>query len=204
VLSNDGRRLARQIDRYQVEVRDVKEGGPALLTTETGRSHHQVQVYLGENWLALEVGNYKHVIRWDRGSLEVHHGLADLSVLLDKFFGPPGSLRRYDGATIRTLKKAWLKEPDRFMDAHRYVSAASVRVEVLALVDRFGQVAILDLDKHLICMFFVYRHELAAWMPSDVRWGPAHLTGGPATPSAGEHIAKALCAASRRGKGGHP
>jgi hypothetical protein len=82
----------------------------------------------------------------------------------------------------------------------RFVSAA--KADFIALVDRFGQVAILDLDKQLICVFFVYRKEIAAWMPNDIRWGPARLTGGPASASAGEHIAKALCAACRRGKGG--
>jgi hypothetical protein len=193
-LSQDGRRLAKQVDRYLVEARDVSEGGPALLITATGRSHHQVDAHLGDHWLALEVGNYKHVIRWERENLEVHHGLASLSSLLDRAFGPPDGLRRYVEANLAQLGKV------RANDSHRFVSAA--KADVVALVDRFGQVAMLDLDNHLVCMFFVYRHKLAAWMPTEVRWGPAHLTGGPATPSAGQKIAKALSAACRRGKGG--
>jgi hypothetical protein len=187
VLSHDGRRLARQTDTRQVEVRDVIDGGPALLETSIGGSHSQLEVFLGDYWIAFQVGHNEHLIRWDRDNLQIHHGQGKLSHLKEGMM----EHRQSREANRRFLIKFWPYDLQRFVSACHF--------KVTALLDRFGQVAILDADKHLICIFFVFRHELAAWMPPDIRWGPAHLTGGPATPSAGAKIAQALCEACSRG-----
>jgi hypothetical protein len=79
-------------------------------------------------------------------------------------------------------------DPERF----RPVAANGLTV----VGDAFGQAAILDARQELVCMFFPYRNQLAAWMPDGTRWGPASLTGGPPTPQALEKIGHALRAAA--------
>jgi hypothetical protein len=63
---------------------------------------------------------------------------------------------------------------------------------VIVLVDRYSQIALLDRLWNLVCMFFVFRNQVAGWMPDGTLYGPAALTGGPETPNAAERIARRL------------
>ena len=66
------------------------------------------------------------------------------------------------------------------------------------VVDFLGQVAILDRNGALVCMFFVFRDKIAAWMPDGTRVGPVPMIGGPPTPDGLERIAAALRLAGER------
>src|SRR5205807_1427060 len=83
-------------------------------------------------------------------------------------------------------------------DPKRFTLAAET--DVLAVADRFGQVAIFDCTHELVCMFFAFRDRLAAWMPDGTRFGPAAITGGPPTPDALDKLGRALRAASEAGR----
>jgi hypothetical protein len=64
--------------------------------------------------------------------------------------------------------------------------------QLVILVDKFGQLTVRDRSGQLVCMFFFYRNQFAAWMPDGTRLGPAALIGGAATPNALERIGMAL------------
>ncbi len=66
-------------------------------------------------------------------------------------------------------------------------------------MDRFSQVALFEHDGTLVCMFFAFRQQIAAWMPDGTCYGPVELLGRPATPGAAETIGEALHAAWERG-----
>jgi hypothetical protein len=78
------------------------------------------------------------------------------------------------------------------------------KAHLKVLVDVIGQISVLDLDDKLICMFFVFREQIAAWMPDGTRLGPVPIIGGPSTPDASRRIGMALLAASERGEERRP
>ncbi len=190
-LSADGEFLARQAggDRFQVSPVGRGEAGRGFLTTEGGFCQ-ETELLLGEpRWLALRTGKHQfHTLVWKRGVLEVRyfrsrkdddfHGLVQADVKQGRLVrGTVGGL---------PLGVSY--------DRHRFVAGA--QGDVLAAADRFGQVMIFDRQQNLVCMFFAFRDRLAAWMPDGTRYGPASLTGGPATPGALEKIGRALARAS--------
>jgi hypothetical protein len=82
-------------------------------------------------------------------------------------------------------------------DRKRFLEAAES--EITAVVDRFGQVALLDQGQKLVCMFFAFRDRFAAWMPDGTRFGPVSLTGRSPTNGAPEKIGRALLDAAEVG-----
>jgi len=74
------------------------------------------------------------------------------------------------------------------------------KAELIAFLDTFSQISILDVSGTLICMFFVYREQLAAWMPDGTRFGPSSMIRGPETPDARLKIGRALLAATELGR----
>ena len=65
-------------------------------------------------------------------------------------------------------------------------------LNVVAVVDVFGHVALYSRKPELQCVFFVFRDKLAAWMPDGTYFGPASVTGQPATPFALRRIGTRL------------
>ena len=66
------------------------------------------------------------------------------------------------------------------------------------VLDRFGQLAILDGNEELLAMFVAFRDRWAAWMPDGTRLGNLSLSLGPATPGAAENIGPGCCARAER------
>ena len=58
-------------------------------------------------------------------------------------------------------------------------------------LDLFGQVAFVR-EGRVTCLFIYRRGKVAAWAPDGVRYGPAELTGGPATPDALDRLGEVL------------
>jgi hypothetical protein len=201
-LSADGKLLARQLRNGCVEVRDTRGGGP-LLTTFVGGFAHGGQVLLGKRWLLLQAGkgNHYHLLRWDSGRLELRH-------TREGRWTPegPAVLAAED---LRPLIQAGLLDPwDASFevpapdgvpallhyDRERFIRAVAGAVTVV--LDRFGQVAILDAKNRVVCMFFAFRDGLSAWLPDGTCFGPASHTGAPPTPADLEKVGRALARAS--------
>jgi hypothetical protein len=179
ILSNDGTRLARKLPRDRLEIRAV--GSAATSVTRRGGYSGGPVLFLSDYALVLQTGNRRfHWLRWHRDALGVSH----------PHQGDP-ALRQ---ATTVSDKVTWARHGDvpAFLkyDPHRFGPAASRLV--LALTDRYGQVAIFDCDQCLVCMLFAIRGTLAGWMPDGTRFGPASLTGGPPTAGAMDKFGRAL------------
>jgi hypothetical protein len=189
-LSADGRLLAYQTDANRLAVHDLGRPGRLSLTPR-GRFHNNVAVQLGGQWLRIKVGSFDHLVRWDGDQLGLEKGAAAVRAYLRTSLA--GSSRSVEAGPVAPENL-----PSRVRhDAGRFRTMA--RSRVLAVVDVYGQVAVFDLAGELICMLFVYRQQIAAWMPDGTRYGPASLTGGPATPDALGKLAQALRAASQWG-----
>jgi hypothetical protein len=174
VLTRDGRRFARRVGDRQVEVRDVRGGPAPLLVTARGRTHSQIQVGFAGMSLVIRAGKHAHQIRWGRGPLELSRRLeAPMDRASNLYRGTPAHLQ-YD--------------PRRFV-------AMRADHGLTVVADVFGQVAVFDRDRDLICMFLAFRDQLAGWMPDGTRLGSVSLLGGRPSPDAPERIAAALRAA---------
>lgn len=182
-LSRDGRRIAWRLGDRQLVARVVGESGPPSLLTPKGRAHPDMGLDLGGDFLTVQTGRHSHMVCWDRGRLEFtwSGGVAVARVF--------GSLAARGGPT----RHASLADRGRF-------TLFAVMPNLTAAVDRFGQVALLDRSGELVCMFLVFRDQIAAWSPDGTRLGPVSMTGGPPTPAGEERIGAALLATSDAGR----
>jgi hypothetical protein len=193
-LSEDGEHLVRLVGEYWVEVNRVGDDNRLIFSTRAGGFSSRLRFVLGESWLFLATTkNHRHLVRWFRKGVERlswHNKEAGVNQDAYYFTKPP------DRTRVESTQKGVpaLGEYDR----ERFVLGASLYV--MAIADRFGQVAIFDVDQQLICMFFAFRERIAAWMPDGTRLGPASLTGGPETPDAATKIGEALSQACERGR----
>jgi hypothetical protein len=195
-LSADGRRLARQIAPRRVEVRDSDGAGFLWLTAE-GKCHHDVRAGLGDQWLLLRVGNWAHLLRWDGTTLAIRTNRSRrFSDFLMSELGE--TLLQRSQADTEPMPPSLL--PPASCDRQRFTSVV-YGFGRWALVDLFGQVAVCDCKGNVLAMFFVFRDQVAAWLPDGTRFGPASITGGPTTPGALTRIAQVLREASPQNGG---
>jgi hypothetical protein len=188
-LSADGRLLARLVRTSQVEIRDVAAGGPPLCVTLRGRFHDAVAVELGDSWLSIQVGETAHLVRWDEGRLVFSQARGSAAALIRSELVRAGLPTDGARAVSRPL-------PDFLREATGRFRAAAWR-DLIAVVDAHGQVALFTHAGELLCMFFAFRNQVAAWAPDGTCYGPQVLLGQRSTPGALERIGQALRAAWR-------
>lgn len=175
-LSANGTCLARETAASRVEVRQTGDSF-GVFALPVGRFHNDVDVLLEPGALHIHFARFHHTVRWTTGTLQSSVETAWRGVL------------RLEPANVPTLTS---------YDKERFVKAFGGNGSLIAVVDIFGQVAILDPSgEKLLAMFFAYRNQLAAWMPDGTRWGAGTLLDGPPTPDAASKIARVLHEASR-------
>jgi hypothetical protein len=189
ILSEDGKLIALRFRERQLEVRETSGAGQPVFVTAKGKTHHDLKLSLGRYGMVLHVSSYKNLIRWDRGRLDIST-MAEGSTRTE-FEAMPWAIDRPAGRSV--------PRPEMLdYDPRRFVACA--RAELTAVVDAFGQVALLDAEDRLLAMFVAFRGQVAAWMPDGTRLGPCHgpspLIDGPATPGAAEKIGRVLKEAS--------
>jgi hypothetical protein len=188
VLSRQGNLLAQQSKHAAFIVRDVIDGSAPMHLIPRGRFHNNIEAILGKDALLIGIGRYRHLIRWGGDRLE-HERYASQGPL-------PHRKRNYrDPRVDQAYPSGITPELDRLIsilrpDPRRFVTVQDGPINVL--VDRYSQLVLLDQLWNLVCMFFVFRNQVAAWMPDGTRYGPASLTGGPETPNAAERMAHRL------------
>jgi hypothetical protein len=186
LLSPDGRWLARQTAPNQVIVHEITRSPAPVFVTAKGRCHQDLYVEQGHHKMVVQIGNWLHLIRWDRGPLELAHTQGDRQAFLRKHLG--GVEPRFPGKATRLPCMAY--------DSARFRYAVQGEVDVV--VDVFGQLAVFDRAGTLVAMLFVFRNQIAAWLPDGTRYGPASIIGGPSTEGALEVMGRALRDACRR------
>jgi hypothetical protein len=193
-LSDDGLWLATAPMPSRVEVRAVTQGLPLRCQTPVGRFHSEVGLELGERWLLLRCHRDFYFICWHRGRLEgvLSNSMEWQQVAASALQGTTLA-RRGTSARTRALPPFLTYDPQRFR-----LAAWS---NLIAAVDRFGQVALFERSGELLCMLFAFRGQWAAWMPDGTRWGSEGLLGRPATPEGDRLIGQALQDAWDRGEG---
>ncbi len=186
-MSRDGRRIAWRSSSREVLVRDLEHVAPPMMVVNKGRAHSSLEVDLGAGFLSVQAGRHAHLIRWDGGRLVAIHFEGTTATLIERLggkLGPPSVWRAT--AWPGTVSPYW---KSRFF-------AAATKAGLTVAVDRLGQVSVFGPSENLLCMFFFFRHQFAAWAPDGTRMGPLPLIGGPETPSAPERIGKTLNDAS--------
>ena len=191
LLAPDGRKLARQTAETQFVVEDALHGGTPLSVTPVGGCHNNLTIELGEYWLALRIGGWLHLLTWHRESLGVGQVGASDPAFLRAF------LQQYGlNDNPEVSSHAGREEAGIFYDQKRF--RACVTNRLIAVSDAYSQVALFSQRQELLCMFFVFRDKLAAWMPDGTRYGPASVTGWSETPDALARIGKVLRDATER------
>ena len=176
LLSRDGRCLCRQTEACRWAVHQVAAPTEPPFLTRKGGFPQRLQIALDNQWLMLCTGERRYAwIRWDRSPLEVRQLRADPLLQDPDLWVVPGV-----AGTRAGLPECAQYDPERFV--------LGVTSDLVAVGDRFGQIAILDLQHQLICMVFAFRDQLAIWMPDGTCHGPASLTGRPPTLNALEKI----------------
>jgi hypothetical protein len=194
-LSSDGRLLARQVKPMRLEVLETRPGFPFRFVTRVGQFHPDVALELGECWLTLQVDRSVHLVRWDQGRLEFVWFRGAMGVAL----GVKEELAR---ARLPTegVKAEYGRVPDFLnrVNSGRFRAAAWNRL--VAVVSAFGEVAVFEPTGELVCMFFTFRQQIAAWMPDGTCHGPRALVGRGSTPGALDRMGKALWQAWERAR----
>ena len=134
------------------------------------------------------------VIRWDGDRLDARYARASRGVALGKLVGDENLL-----TGLVELTRDGLPELARY-DPQRFVAGATQ--SLVAVLDRFGQVAVFDRAQRLVAMFLAYKGQVAAWLPDGTRYGPPGVTGGPPTPGGPQRIARVLRQAEAGGRVG--
>jgi hypothetical protein len=192
-LSNDGRLLAFALGPNLVEVREVVRGLPWRFQTPVCRFHSDVGLTLGERWLTLQCPADVFFFRWDRGRLEVVCGTQSPGSIIQRELHDTDLARSGARAQPNALPPFLAYDPERFR-----LTAWS---NLLAVVDRFGQVALCERSGELVCMLFAFRGKWAAWLPDGTGWGSESLLGRPPTIGGDVRIGQALQEAWERGEG---
>jgi hypothetical protein len=177
MLSSDGCLLVSVPNRRasRATVQDLTRDCVVCFATPRGRFHSGLDVELGDSWMAIQIGKRRHLLCWADGPLELSRGRLDQTIIVK--------------SSSRATSKAQAASAFPY-DPKRWVQSVTRNVTVVVSV--YGELAVLDLRNRLFCMFYVFREQIAAWMPSGVRYGPPSITGGPETPGALEIIGKAL------------
>jgi hypothetical protein len=186
-LSRDGRFIAYPGAERQLKVRQVGDGPLPRFVTTPGKSHSTLEVALGRALLVVTIGKHTHLIRWDKGTLELSRNEErDPERLLARAFGDSHM------ATVAARPRSKTSLLWR-----RFVAGCSA-FGLIVLVDIFGQIALLDRNRQLVAMFFIFRDQVAAWLPDGTRFGPVSIIGGPPAPDAHQRIGAALQQATAR------
>lgn len=184
-LSRDGRRFARRVGRYQIEVAEVM--GPwSQFTTERGPEERKVGVMLRPGLMNIRAGDVTFLLAWMEDELKVLRGPEWVAIV--------------GKAPVRIRAKEWRDEDLKCSqaltasagyDRERFVEGCTSG-RISALVDDVGQVSVVDAKGALVAMFLAEGERLAGWMPDGTRFGPAELTGGVETEGALERFARRL------------
>ena len=186
-LSSDGRLLCRKTSTSRLAITPIPGvPGQSFLTACRGYAQPTAFWAAASACMIETTRHNTHLLRWHDRGLEVIRRGGDVDL--------PKSMEWL--TVVVPSRDSHLPEIVRY-DKKRFTFI--VLGGVIMLVDRYGQIVFLDWQSKLLCMAFAYRDKLALWMPDGTCYGPASLTGRPATRGALEKIGHALWKAAQGG-----
>jgi hypothetical protein len=191
-LSPDGRYLAMQRGSCQVEVRETAPGGLVIGSSPVGRHHNNVVVHLGDRWQSITIDRRFHLVEWASGTL-IHRYTEDSM----NAAWSVAHLRR----TLDERTQALPGRVPGFLGYDRVRFRLAAWRNLIAVVTMYGEVFLFEHTGEVVCGFFAFRDDLAAWMPDGTCLGPEALLGQRETPAAAGRIGAALLDAWQRGEG---
>jgi hypothetical protein len=152
--------------------------------TERGRFPQSVDFCLAPHFLVIQPSSKSfHVVSWDQ------------EILQRLFYQPPlpPSVSVFQAGVVssKATPECIAYDPSRFTQ--------SAHGDLIAVGDRYGQIALLDRAGRLVCMFFAFRGQLSGWLPDGTCFGPASPTRAAASESVLRAFSSALRAAMDRG-----
>ena len=161
--------------------------------TSKGKAHSRINVVLGATFLTIQAGRHVHLVRWDRERMEFLKSEGDAGKMAAKVFG--GEPWRVVRATAT---EGWILAPEWVQDLDRRRLSGELHGVRTDSGGGFPWPSRVPRPRRsLVCMFFVFRDQIAAWMPDGTRIGPMSLIGGRPTPDGPERLGLALRVASQ-------
>src|SRR5262249_23584290 len=152
-LSPDGRLLAVQCGGVALEVFETAAGGRTIGTTPVGRFHHNLQVELGERWLAIIIESTTHLLYWDE------------ELCADCAREPLGDLLEATLGTRQSGVKAMSGRLPGFLDFDPTRFRLTAWTNLIAVVSINGEVFLFEQSGDPVAAFFVFRHLLGGFLP---------------------------------------
>lgn len=194
-LSPDGAKVALLQSDKNVEVQGT-DRPQRILYTRAGGYGTQSRLWIGDGGVLLVCGRKGyawHLIQWRQGVLEVHSEMKPSNRLAYEEFHHPrirGFLRNADPAEATA----------EAIDIGRGQCRQGNLGGATFLLDRFGQILVLDANNNLVFQFFAHGDSWSAWMPDGTRHGHGMVHSWPNTPNALGAMGRALLKAT----GGRP
>jgi hypothetical protein len=198
-LSADGEYLAMQIGPGSVQLWPTAEQSRVVFSANESQYSETVKLYFRPQEIILYAGsNHHHIVNWSQGGLRLGYFRERHP---DHSTGLSSSRTRvlFDRNQLVTsfpvtghFSFIVERHPERFLEAVEWEG-------LIAVLDRFGQVTLLDRQCNLVCMVMAFRDQIGVWMPDGTRAGSVALIGGPPTPGALERIGRALQQATSEG-----
>jgi len=186
LLSADGSQIALLRADQRVEVEAVHAPAGPAICTRVGGFNTQPRLFVGRRFLIVNLGASKqfwHLLEWTDGTLS--HTYERERTPSQCEVGRR-SLQADAAMPIREKWPACCHE-----DPERYIAAIK-KGSLWFVLDRFGQVAILNRREHIVAMCMAFRDRFAVWAPGEVRWGSSTLQVGAVTENAAATIGQAL------------
>jgi hypothetical protein len=189
-LSYDGKRIALLTSDQRVAVEVVIDRSLPTVCTRAGGYVMDAKLYVGNQCLLLNPGSHGamwHLFDWSGGKLQ-HRcekksvtAREPLAIVKQLSFGARLSVAPLESASPVQVPQICQTDPARYI-------AGLKQKEFWFVLDRYGQVAVLDDQEKLLAMFVAFRDRCAAWLPDGTHFGSL----GAETPSAAEKIGRAL------------
>jgi hypothetical protein len=142
-------------------------------------------------------GRILHQVRWDQGVIVHRFNSYDSVASLQRIF--PNANHKQKVSTDQVDGRKYSGIPSIAYDPHRFQQVTTCS-NLVAIVDRYGQVFLYTHSGTLLCALFAFQIELALWMPDGTCHGPVNLLGRPSTPRALELIGKTLFDATSKAR----
>jgi hypothetical protein len=195
LLSADGSKVAIRRGLNQLEVQATNRPQKEL-STKADSPVEGNDLWVSNNGFLLSMGqkgHSRHAVRWKQGAVECTY-IPDENTLPQLLGARERQLVTESAkATAEMLPPPLRQDRDRWL-AGRWCGRA------WCVLDRFGQVFVLDASLRAVFAFVARGESWTAWLPDGTRMGRGKLHVWPQSQGAAERMGRALVAATKGGR----